>query len=138
VSRGRIEKGLGCRTPAGGEVPNDFLVSAKSSKDTSMAEKKEQHELDAAGVRQRLGPAEVPRKPKSDSHDVRDLLEWKLKRKRRRNAPPPLHGWREKLRQFSWREKQAVLLGFLLSDGTRDEQLKKAIEALLDDSKAGS
>jgi hypothetical protein len=68
----------------------------------------------------------------SEIADITDLLEWRHKARGHKTALP----WasassRENLRRFTRKEKQAMLLGFLLSDGIRDEQLDAMIEAII-------
>lgn len=76
-------------------------------------------------------PAQVNSGPTEACRDIADLLEWKHKRKGHRDSPQLAAGWNEKVRRFSRKEKEAVLLGFLLSDGIRDEQLDAMIEAVM-------
>lgn len=63
--------------------------------------------------------------------DVADLLEWRRKLKGHKAVPSEAVRLRDRVRLFSRREKEAVVLGFLLSDGIRDEELDAVIEVLL-------
>ncbi|HEY6333045.1 MAG TPA: hypothetical protein VI756_27225 [Blastocatellia bacterium] len=74
----------------------------------------------------------------SDTCEVADLLEWKHKRRHSDNAPLRFPDWSEKLRCISRKEKQAILLVFLLSDGTRDDQLDAMIDAVMNTTGGGS
>ncbi|HEY6332177.1 MAG TPA: hypothetical protein VI756_22810 [Blastocatellia bacterium] len=77
------------------------------------------------------GSAESGRQGTEACRDMANLLQWKGRAGGHGTSPPEIPGWREKVRRFSRKEKQAVLLGLLLSDRTVDEQLDAMIEAVM-------
>lgn len=62
---------------------------------------------------------------------IADLLEWRHKARADKPTPSETVRLRQRIHLFTRREKEAVLLAFLLSDVIRDEQLDAVIQVLI-------
>jgi hypothetical protein len=76
-------------------------------------------------------PAEANGAAVQVCREVADLLEWKREARGHKGPPPRMREWRDRVRGFSRKEKGAVLLGLLLSDCIRDDQLDAMIEVVM-------